>query len=200
MFSIKNGPFQGIIKDMYNNGKTDQISIHALYNSPYYPTSCIIDFADNTCYWLSEIAEEGQYISFELKDRWVSLTHFLIQSLRGAYPLSFDFLASSDGSHWTPLFSQRNSNILDKGYEIYAVNQSIVARFFKIINRGPSALKDENEFKLRISKFDLYGTITPCFTTCSAVPAFLKLSQFCGTCVSLFPHSFTVCYVFWILS
>ena len=43
---------------MYNNAKTDQISIHASIDSTGYPSSCIINFADNTCYWVSQLAEE----------------------------------------------------------------------------------------------------------------------------------------------
>ena len=201
MFSVKNGIFQGIIRDIYNNNNLDKVIISISgQNNPNYPKESIVNFTG--VYYQSEQAEKGQWISIELKDRWVSLTHFALSSPRNGYPISFDFEASTDGEDWKLLYSQRNSTALEGGKNIFKTDKEIVARFFRWTNKGPSAHEYQNINyinRFRVKRVDLYGAITPCFTDCNTtVPAFRQIPIFCSTIKA--DQRFTGCFISLIYS
>ena len=196
MFSVKNGIFQGIIRDIYNNNKLDTINIEiSSENNPNHPKESIVNFTGD--YWQSEKAEKGQWISIELKDRWVSLTHFALSSPKLGFPFSFDFEASTDGKDWKLLYSQRDSLALQDGMNIFKTDKPIVARFFKWTNQGNSShnLGEDYVQRFRIRRVDLYGVITPCFTNCNeTVPSYQSLPVFCPTFNEY--HRFAGSYIF----
>ena len=177
MFSVKNGLNQGIIRDINNNEKLDVIIVDASGSSNDYPKTSIIDFSHSN-YWRSDSSQSyNQWISIELKDRWVSITHFSLSSTRTGYPLSFDVYSSNNGEDWTLIYSQKNSHALEGGSKIFKVHQKIVGRFFKFINKGQCSTSPNESYDLttfRLRKVDLYGVITPCFSTCDNNPPSYK--------------------------
>ena len=180
-FRPADGIFQGVIRDMINNGKNASISITASCDTQYKKESILDLDSDN--YWVSqEDNNYSQYIGIELKDRFVSLTHISFRSPSSGYPKSWDFLASADGSSWDTLFSKTNSDILskDKGVTLKAKNK--VYRFFKVVNKGQSA-GTAYTTKLRVTALEVFGVVTPCFQNCQGdIPAFKRVPNIFLTC------------------
>ena len=177
------GLFEGVIRNIINNNRTDVVNIQAsLMTLNQYSHLKIIDFNTNH-YWVSEDNDEfGQWISIELTDRWVSLTHYAFQSTTG-YAKSWDFEVSADGIDWFIVHSERNSDILNQP-TIFPVTK-YVCRFFRITNRGNSNNINYPK-RFRVQAIDLYGAVTHCDTTCSSIPPFRDIPFLFRTCNDLY--------------
>ena len=187
------GPFEGVIRNMVNNGLESMISFNASnsFNQDFPPKNSI-DFDLNTYFLSEDSLDGGQWISYELKDRYVALTHYIIKSTSNGYMRSWELSTSVNGNDWTVVHSLEESDVLssDKG-KIFRTKK-IVARFFKIKNNAKTF--GEYSTRFRISAFDLYGTIIPCFSACSNVPTFISAPKICQTKNSLHFHIFRYCF------
>ena len=180
-FPPSNGIFQGIIRNMAANNRSDNIIIKASSNLGGYPPRNAIDLVNIDSYWLSEPNQNYiQWLSVELTDRWVSLTNFVLRS-RVGYFRNFDFSVSTDGSNWEVILSIENSDFLSglKAH-IYSV-PPVVARFFKFTQTGPNS-EPSDPTRFRISGIDLYGSIIPCYDSCNeTIPSLQNMPIYCAT-------------------
>lgn len=196
-FPPTNGLFQGVIRDILNNDRKDKINVITNYNTAGYESHYAIDLDNLSTYWLSQASNtNGQTLTIEITDRFVSLTHYSFSSPTFGYPKSWILEASPDNSQWTVVHRVDDSDIMNAKQGRLFKTKKIVARFFRIVNKAFSSGSQYTN-KIRISAIDFYGSISWCLNDCTNVPAFKENPFRCTkrSTISLMNNAITFCLI-----
>ena len=180
-FSPKNGLFEGVIRDMSNNGLLNTIELKSsgTYSKNTNLPFNAIDFNFSSYYLSNDNSSSGQWISFGLKDRYVSLTHYSLLSRTGNHMKNWELSTSNDEIEWTVVHSMIDNNILNTDKGKLFRTKKVVARYFKITNNAPTAGIYDTRF--RVTAFDIFGSVIPCGSSCTNVPTFVSMPKLCNT-------------------
>ena len=191
-FTSKFGLFEGIIKNMFINNQTTQISTTTSNPSDYENYSYQVIFDSNTNdYWLSYPDEDSnQWLMMEFNDRWISLKQITFDSGYYGRPSKF-IIEVYDESHmkWTNIFNYSDSEPNDQTRNwpfLISINQEIVTRKIKITNKGPSR-DNGNVYNFRIRAIDIFGVMTKCIGNCTNPINYQTIPKLCD-------YSYHNCY------